>query len=588
MEFAPSNANIAYVLTDNGVFRSTNNGGSWSPMTSTTYYGRCLAVHPTNPNTVFMGTWGRGVMKSTNSGASWVEANTGMPVDSLIDVDYVAAHPAQSGKVYCHLRGNGLYESDDFGMNWSFLHPLSSLYMDSLFIHPDDPSVMMYTWYEMFRSTDGGGSWQRILSSPGDERYKAIRMDPHRDRVWLLDSHYNDSLSRILFSDNQGKGWQALANPPGNPPLDQYNDIAIDPFDQNLILVAAAPKWSSMMENGWLFRSDDGGTSWTRIKEGLELRNWNITAGQWYVQSNHLTQYAINTCSVRASIRDLVTHDGTYEMRTRVTAVENGDTNRWCGMSICLPTLQSAWNDGVLVGMRRNNDCFLWAGGETKVDAPAAVSNAGNYQTIGVRVEGNTYTLRINGSDVGSWTDTAAQYGSGYVCVATCRARADFDDITVTGSQSFSDDFNIGNWGNGYSLSTVQFSPYEPGVVYLKGGEGVYRSEDSGLSWSRITTSADESFYFYSMLMSKHPSANVYMTKGTFYPPTFITGAFSQNGTVFDQLGETSNGYYRSPIAEDALQPNILYTGQYGPGFEVYIGDVPGTSGVEGSWLFLR
>jgi len=344
------------------------------------------------------------------------------------------------------------------------------------------------------------------------------------------------------------------------------------------------------MQNGWLFRSPDGGATWTRVKEGLELRNWNIEAGQWYVANDAFTQYDTGSCSVRATVKDLLVHDATYTVRTRILAVSESNPAHWSGMAVGLPTVNTSWSDGILVGMRQNGEVFLWASGATRVSATAAVPNTAAYQTLGVRAEGDNYTLLLNGAELGTWTDPTSGWGDGYVCLATCKARADFDDLAVTGPPDFADNFNVGTWGNGYDLTKVAFSPTEPGVAYvLAGGEGIFRSADHGLSWSRITSSADENLYFYSLLASRHPGGNVYLTKGTFYPSaSFLTGVYSQDGTVFDQLGAPSTNYYRSPIAEDALRPNVLYTGEYGPGFLIYLGSVPGTSGVNGPWMFLE
>lgn len=586
MDFAPSNAGIAYALVDGALHGSNDGGTNWALVTSQTSYGRCLAVHPTDPQRLFMGTWGRGVLRSEDGGASWEESNTGLPVDALIDIDFADAHPTASRRVFCHLRGNGLYRSEDAGEHWSFVHPLMSYYMDSFLMIPGPPDKAFYTWVDLFSSQDGGETWQPLLASGGEERFRALTFDAARNRIWIIDSHYNDTGSRLLYSRDGGERW-VPKDIPGNPPLDQYMDLAIDPTDSNVLLLAAAPKWASMMENGWMYRSEDGGGAWDRIKEGLELRGWNILAGEWYVAGDKLVQNNWNG-SERAALREFTAHDGTYEVRVRVTAVLDGNTQYWGGMSICRPSETSGWTQGVLVGMRRKGDVFLWADGSPRVYASNAVANASAYQTLGIGVDGDTYTLRLNGSELGSWTDPSSHWGTGSVCLCTSKARCDFDNLAVTGPPDAADDFNIGNWGNGYNLQEVAFSTTEPGVAYAHtSGEGIYRSADRGLTWERITSSDDENLYVYDILISRH-TGHLFATVGSFYPmPRFETRVYSPDGSRYEIVGSPATQSYRSPLAEDVAVADILYGCQYGPGFEAFTGVIP-RPGVErdtlGTW----
>lgn len=327
---------------------------------------------------------------------------------------------------------------------------------------------------------------------------------------------------------------------------------------------------------GWVHRSEDGGQTWTRIRAGLELRDWYLVAGQWTVENNILYQNALNDCNVAFTARPVEVQDATFTVRTRITQVADGDILHWSGLSVGLPALTSPWSAGVLAGMRANGEVFLWSDGVTRISAVGAVGNTTQWQTLGIRVSGNSYTLLLNQSVLGTWTDSGNDYGSGYFTLATCKARGQFDDVTVTGGATFSDDFNIGNWKQGHRVQHIEWSRLEPGVAYANTSNAVFRTEDHGLTWTRMTGSADEDLFHYAMHVSRFGSGNVYVTQGSFYPPSFVTGVFVNGTGPLVPLGSPATEYYRSPLAEDALDQNVLYTSQFGVGPEIFTGPIPG------------
>src|SRR5262245_6001269 len=90
---------VLYAGTYEGVFKSTNGGGSWSAInTGLTDMGvEALAIDPATPTTLYAGIWGGGVFKSTNGGGTWSAINTGLTAGY---VSSLAIDPTMSTTLY--------------------------------------------------------------------------------------------------------------------------------------------------------------------------------------------------------------------------------------------------------------------------------------------------------------------------------------------------------------------------------------------------------------------------------------------------------------------------------------------------------
>lgn len=178
-----------------GVWKSTTNGVTWQPIfqNETTHSVGDIAVHPVDTNVVWVGTgerasrqsssWGDGVYKSTDGGKTW----RNMGLRDSHHIGRIALHPTDANVVFVaamgHLWGpneeRGLYKSTDGGASWRRV-----LFVDSLTgvvdvaIDPRDPRTMFAASYQrmrkafgfhgggpgsaLYKSTDGGETWRKI------------------------------------------------------------------------------------------------------------------------------------------------------------------------------------------------------------------------------------------------------------------------------------------------------------------------------------------------------------------------------------------------------------------------------------------
>ncbi|WP_129642990.1 DUF11 domain-containing protein [Peristeroidobacter agariperforans] len=220
-----------------------------------------LAAHPTDPNIILAGT-ARGVRYSNNGGASW---NVGPANLALTRIDALAFDPQDPQNIYLALSPQGTSEaiiqrSTDGGATFTPVggSGLNDIEATHLLVDPHNSARMLLTSLKIggnnngvFRSVDGGATWNRVLphNAPFD-----IAIDP-------ADSSrmYSVSASTLNVSNNGGASFAPLPSFVGSiygSPL----AIALDPAAPDVMYVL-----SSGVAGDLLLRSVDAGASWERM-----------------------------------------------------------------------------------------------------------------------------------------------------------------------------------------------------------------------------------------------------------------------------------------------------------------------------------
>lgn len=214
--------------------------------------GRSYAVagNADQPDTFYMGSVGGGVWKTDNAGRTWVpiadNSETGIPIGSI---GAIAVAPSDPNVVYVgtgepdirsqNSYGIGIFKSTDAGKTWRFIGLRNTSHIGKIVVDPNDPNRVYVAAlghiYDgnpergVFRSTDGGAHWKKILFS---------KTDP-------------DSVGAI--------------------------DLAIDPKDARTIYASLwatrRPPWSvyapTNLPGGGLYKSTDGGNKWDKLGGGF-------------------------------------------------------------------------------------------------------------------------------------------------------------------------------------------------------------------------------------------------------------------------------------------------------------------------------
>ena len=256
------------------------------------------------PQTYYMGTTGGGVWKTVNAGHHWKNISDGYFKTSSVGAVAVSeSHPnvvyvgmgehAPRGVMTSH--GDGVYKSTDGGKTWKHLGLTATQHIARIVIHPDDPDVVFVAAQGalhapnsergIFKSTDGGENWEKVLFVNTLTGCSELSMDmtnpdvlyatmwEHQRKPWIVIS--GGEGSGVYKSTDAGTTWKKIHE--GLP--DEKGKMAIAVCRSNPDKVYALIESDSQKEKGGLFVSNNGGKKWKRISDDHRLiqRSWYYT-----------------------------------------------------------------------------------------------------------------------------------------------------------------------------------------------------------------------------------------------------------------------------------------------------------------------
>ncbi len=221
---------------ERGIYRSTDGGQTWQKVISKDENtgGSDVEIDPSNPDVVYAAMWearegpwedgnefngsGGGLFKSTDGGATWRPLTSGLPKD-LAQI-YVAIAPSDSKRIYATLaQASGklsFYRSDDAGENWAQAtndpRAAGRIGGGDLCIPKVDPknSDLVYVVSTVtMRSSDGGKTWSGFRGAPGGDDYQNIWINPNNGNVILIVSDQG-----AIVTVNAGASWSSWYNQP--------------------------------------------------------------------------------------------------------------------------------------------------------------------------------------------------------------------------------------------------------------------------------------------------------------------------------------------------------------------------------------
>lgn len=284
----PEEAAPIFVAGPGGLFRTIDEGATWEPMFDEEAVAAvsAVAVAPSDPRVVWVGTgyaniWegvgfhipvrGRGVYRSRDGGERWSEVGLAFGES----ISRIAIHPRDANTAYVAVAGSltreseqrGIYKTTDGGRSWRrvlFVNGWTG--GEDLAIDPTNPSVVYATMQQralsgvglslrgpgsgVFKSTDGGETWRRIMkglpvghlgrctiavSASNPSIFYAVVQYTARDSLMPPDRSEWYALYR---SDDGGESWTRRTTPPAASFREDFGRIAVDPLDPDRIYVA--------------------------------------------------------------------------------------------------------------------------------------------------------------------------------------------------------------------------------------------------------------------------------------------------------------------------------------------------------------
>ena len=482
--------------------------------------GRSVAAagSASRPYEYWLGTTGGGVFKTTDGGITWAPVTDkyfGGPIgyigvaESNPDIVYVGTGEyAIRGNVS---HGEGVWKTTDAGKTWSFLGLKETRQISRVRVHPTNPDIVYVAaqgafWGPspergVFKTTDGGKSWKKVLYRNDSTGVSDLVMDPTNPNV-LYASFYAISRNSwsmssggpgggIMKSTDGGETWTELTKNKGLPNgLWGMVGLTVSPANASRV-------WAQIeADSGGLFRSDDGGATWTPTNHERKLRQ-----RAWYYTrifadpKDTATVYALNTGMYRST-------DGGKTFKT-VPDPHGDNHDLWIAPNDPQRMIES--NDG--------GPNVSFNGGKTWSEQDVATAqfyhvittNHFPYQVCGAQQDNSTLcgpSRAAGGIGIAEWKD-AGGGESGYIA-----SRADQPDIVYAGSYgglTTRKDLRTGlerdvnPWPDnpmGHSAEDLKYrfqwtfpivlSPFDPKTLYV-GSNVLFRSTNEGQTFTAIS-----------------------------------------------------------------------------------------------------
>lgn len=485
--------------------------------------GRVVAVagDPVHTQVFYFGSTGGGIWKTTDGGTIWENVSDGF--FKRASVGAIAVSTSDPNVIYAGMgettirgnvsHGDGVYKSTDGGKTWTHLGLADTRNIAKVRIHPQNPDLVYVAALGhahgpnpergVYRSLDGGKTWEQILFRSEKAGAIDLAMDPNNPRIlyaaiWEAQRKPYTLISGgedcgIFKSTDGGDSWTAITRKPGLPTgvLGKIG-LVVSPAKEGRV-------WAIIdAEDGALFRSNDGGENWERLSEDR-----NLWARPWYYQHIYAdpqdpeTIWALNVQCWKS------VDGGRTFFEVQVPHGDHHDL--WIDPHD--PQRMIEGNDG--------GACVSFNGGaswSSIYNQPTAemyhvtTDNQVPYRVYGAQQDNSTISLPSRSALAGITQSDIYDVGggeSGYIAV-----RPDDTNIVYAGNylgyltrydHRSRQERNIAVWpelATGWGAKDQKYrfqwtfpillSPHDPNVLYVTGNH-VFRSTDEGNSWQIIS-----------------------------------------------------------------------------------------------------
>ena len=491
--------------------------------------GRVVAVagDPVNLGTFYFGACAGGVWKTYDGGTYWENVSDGFFKTAAVGA--IAVSDSDPGVIYAGMgeacirldvtHGDGVYRSNDAGRSWQHLGLEDTRHIARVRVHPTNPDIVYVgalghafgpnDQRGVFRSTDGGKNWVRVLFKSQDAGAGDLTIDPNNPRVlfasiwqvrrnfWNLTSGGPDS--GLWRTVDGGDAWEDISGNPGLPegPFGRIG-VAISPSKPGRVYATVEAR-----EPG-VFRSDDYGDTWELVSDNRDLQG-----RPWYYQHIFADPQDADTVWVlNYSAWKSIDAGKTWE---EINTPHGDNHDLWIDPHN--PQRMIEGNDG--------GACVSYNGGDTFSTIYNQLTSQFYHVTTDTQFPYRVYGTQQDNSAISvpsrshkggiPWNDcyTVGSSESGYIVVDPTDP-----NIVISGAIGSSPggggnmlryDHSTGQvriitvWpelNTGYGpvdakyrfqwTYPIQFSPHDPNVLYAAGNV-IFRSTDQGGSWEPIS-----------------------------------------------------------------------------------------------------
>jgi photosystem II stability/assembly factor-like uncharacterized protein len=483
--------------------------------------GRSLTAAgiPGDPTTYYFGATGGGVWKSTDGANTWsaIFDKDGSPSIGSIAVAGSDPNVVYVGTGEACIRGNisngdGVWKSVDAGKSWKYVGLKDSRAIGKVIVNPHNPDIAFVaalghpygpnTERGVFRTTDGGKTWDKVLYKDENTGAIDVTFDPQNPHIlfaslwearrtpWSLSS--GGPGSGIYRSTDAGTTWKKLEE--HGLPKGPYGRIglAVAANSERVYAIVEAK------EGGGFYRSDDGGDTWDLVNSSHSLLQ-----RAWYYMHVIADPQDVNTVYV-ADVEFFKSTDGGRSFNK--VKVPHGDNHGlWIDPKNTKRMIAS--NDGgVTVSLDGGNSWTREDNQPTAQFYHVITDTRTPYYVYGAQQDNSTVAIASRSDDgaIGrdNWytvgggeagyiapnpTDPNIVYAGDYQGNITRFDRRTNQIQSINVSPEISDGRGAAPLDHRFQWTApIVTSPHDPNTIYY-GGERVFKTSDGGMHWEAIS-----------------------------------------------------------------------------------------------------
>jgi photosystem II stability/assembly factor-like uncharacterized protein len=480
--------------------------------------GRAIAVTgvPGQPNHFYFGAVDGGVWESTNAGRTWTPIFDREPIASIGAIAVAPSDPnvLYAGSGEADMRsdvayGNGMYKSVDGGRNWTHVGLDDSRQIGSIAIDPHDPDVVYVAALGhqygpnaergVFKSTDGGLHWSKVLYLNENTGAISLAMDPHDSQTllaamwqtrrppWNVYPPSNGPSSGLYITRDGGASWSHVTS--GLPVHVGRIGLSYSLADPKTVYAVV----DSDIHHGGIYRSADGGNTWRRVNGEVRVwqRGWyfgGITAdtqdpGTVYVMDTSIYRSTDGGATFTAIKGDPTGDD------FHVLWIDPNDDRRMIlgsdqgvAVSVDRANTWSSWynqSTAQLYHVSADDRYPYWVYGAQQDSGAIALPSSGRYSSITLMDFRPIDSGGENGYLLPDPLHPGLVYGSGDTVT---------QENVATGWEHVIDPtlaYPGHVWRRTWTVP-LAISPFDPHTLYY-GRQNIFRSKDGGATWQIIS-----------------------------------------------------------------------------------------------------
>jgi photosystem II stability/assembly factor-like uncharacterized protein len=502
---------------ERGVFKTTDGGKTWRKVLFANDQAGAIdmVMEPGNPQTLYASTWrvirtgyslesggeGSALWKSTDGGETWQNLVTkkGMPKNEIVGIIGVTVSATNPERVYAIIesKSGGLYRSDDAGETWTKQSDDSNIkqrawYFSKIFADPKNENIVYALNVGMYRSVDGGKTFQRIETPHGD--HHDLWIDPEDNQRMIV---ADDGGAQISF--DAGANWSTL----NNQPTAQVYRVSTDNHFPYRVLAA--------QQDNSTFRILS-----RTYEDAITDKSWEVTAG---FESGYVVADPLDPDIVYGG------NYGGYLSRKDHKTGENRTVSVWpespIGAGADVQKYRFQWNFPVFFSP--HNPKKLYVAGNSLF----ATTNEGqSWDVLSPDLTTNDKTKQGPSGGPITKDNTSVEY---YCTIFTAAESVTEENVLWTGS----DDglINVSRdagktWqnvtppaaGKWMMWNCVDTDPFEKGKAYFVGTKYksddftpyIFKTSDYGKSWQLITNGIPSNYFARTLRVDKKVSGLLY------------------------------------------------------------------------------